>query len=96
MEGCSTQRILYILVVSNGCKSIDLYKHSGLLRVAKVYPSDSESVHLMCSYIIIISLLWEHVAQWIGCWTQDQDVWDSIPSVGHVYKCQANFVFHTA
>ena len=33
---------------------------------------------------------------WIGCWTQDQKVWGSIPSAGHVQKCQANFVFPTA
>ena len=24
--------------------------------------------------------LWEHVAQWIGCWPQDQKVWGSIGS----------------
>ena len=25
--------------------------------------------------------LWDHVVQWIGCWTQDQRVWGS---AGHV------------
>ena len=34
----------------------------------------------------------EHV---IGCWTQVQKVYGSIPSTGHVYKCQAN-LFQTA
>ena len=28
--------------------------------------------------------VWEHVAKWIGRWTQDQKVWGSIPSAGHV------------
>ena len=26
----------------------------------------------------------EHVAQQIGCWTQDQKVWGLIPTAGHV------------
>ena len=35
------------------------------------------------------------MAKWIGCWTQDQKVWDSIQSSGHIlYKCWTNFIFH--
>ena len=33
---------------------------------------------------IVILLYWEHVAKWIGRWTQDQKVWGSIPSAGNV------------
>ena len=36
------------------------------------------------------------MAQWLGCWTRDKKVWSSIPTVGHVYKCRANFSFHNA
>ena len=28
--------------------------------------------------------LWEHVTQWIECWTQDQKVRGLIPTAGHV------------
>ena len=38
---------------------------------------------------------WEHVAKWIGRWTQDQKVLGSIPSAGHAYKCRANFVVNS-
>ena len=33
---------------------------------------------------VICYYLWEDVAKWIGHWTQDQKVWGSIPSAGHV------------
>ena len=38
----------------------------------------------------------EHVAEWIGRWTQDQKVWDLVPYVGHVVKCLAAFQFRAA
>ena len=28
--------------------------------------------------------MWEHVAKWIGYWTQDYKVWGSILTAGHV------------
>ena len=37
----------------------------------------------------------ECVEDWIGHWTQDQKLWALISTTGHMYKCQANFYFHT-
>ena len=42
-----------------------------------------------------LSQLWEHVTRLMGRWTQDQKVWGPIPTVCHVWKCRANFPFHT-
>ena len=44
----------------------------------------------------VCNYLWDHVAKWIGHFTQDQKVWDSIPAGGHVQKCWESFSFHTA
>ena len=42
-------------------------------------------------WAVSLVIAWEHVAQWIRHWTQDQ-----IPNDSYVLKCQANFAFHTA
>ena len=59
-------------------------KHSG----AFLGDSQSNLMHL--------GMVWDHVAKWIGCWTQDQKVMGSIASADHVMKCQAYFSFHPA
>ena len=33
---------------------------------------------------MILHYWWAHVTEWIGCWTQDQKVWDLVPTVDHV------------
>ena len=36
--------------------------------------------------------MWKHVAEWKGRWAQDQKLWGSIPTAGHMQKCQANLI----
>ena len=43
-------------------------------------------IKLAVSLVIAYSwslCIFEHVAQWIGCWAQHQKVWNLIPTAGH-------------
>ena len=45
-----------------------------------IYWNDQTKMN-SCAWRKDIHVLWEHVAQWIGRWTQDQKVWGRFPGV---------------
>ena len=44
------------------------------------------NVHIIITDVTIINTCSEHMAEWLRCWTRDQEVWGSISEALVIYK----------